>query len=547
MNPLVTTDSIPSPHMVSPSITPQAMQNAIDFAKQDPTSSYAQELQQRIQAGNYNDVLKLMGKDTSKYGPQPSAAVAPVTTPVETIAAPVEKTVENYSSDLQPAAEDLVGGGNVKKAEDNFEAGKIAPAVEDSTLGVASDAVGAIFAPIAAPLQTLIAHNVKAQGSAPYVGENDSPEALAARTSIRNWAEAHPDIAKTIGDAINVGGAAVGSEALDTPVSAVTGAVKDGISSAADTVTDTASQVAPKIKEAIVGTPGQQATRIAAQAAKDTNTTITALDPDLKGAKLTAAYKEAITGNRTITPSGVFSEQALSPGQRTVGLGQRLSSDVPLTEGDNIPKVILTKNPVKNTAILRQALTDTETKLTAALRGDPDINYNADKQTLFENLDTARKNAPNEFRIGENKAMTQNVFNFANKVASDAEDSIEGLRDARTAFDTQARTQYPNAFNPDGSVNVKTAAGNAVKTARDVFNEHLYNTAPKGSDIQKLIGREADLFQASNPVASKAAAGEGENLISKTINAVKTHPKVAAGAAAYEIAKHTLAPSLPGI
>lgn len=49
-------------------ITPDAMQRAINFAKQDPKSSYAQELQQRIQSGAYNSVLQKMGKDTSGYG-----------------------------------------------------------------------------------------------------------------------------------------------------------------------------------------------------------------------------------------------------------------------------------------------------------------------------------------------------------------------------------------------------------------------------------------------------------------------------------------------
>lgn len=540
------------------------MQNAIDYAKQNPTSSYAQELQQRIQSGNYNDVLKQMGVDISKYGQSDPAVAHPVASETipQKIEGVVKDTASNYMADVAPAAADITGGGNVGDAtkamtdlndtdpaplespEGQQQANDAGKVVEDSTLGVASDAAKAVFAPFAAPFQTLIQHSQANTSSAPVAGEEgiNSSQAVAARQSISDWAKAHPEIAKTLGDAINVGGAVVGGEGLNTSVQDAAVGAKGAIDIAGENV----NKFVDSAKEAIVGTPDQQAANIAKNAAKNTNITIAALDPELKGAKLTAAYKEAITGNRTVSPSGIFSEQTLSPSQRTIGLGQRLSTDIPLTEGDSMPKIVLTKSPVKNTEILRQALTDTETKLTAALKGDPDINYNADKPVLYENLDAARQDAPNEFRIGENKSMTKNVFDFANKVAAQADDSIEGLRDARTAFDTQARTQYPNAFNPDGSVNVKTAAGNAVKTARDVFNEHLYNTAPKGSDIQKLIGREADIFQASNPVAAKTAINSGKSMSTRAIETLKKHPVIST-VAAYEGAKHTVAPILPGI
>lgn len=263
-----------------------------------------------------------------------------------------------------------------------------------------------------------------------------------------------------------------------------------------------------------------------------------ALNPALKGKELQKAYGEVVTGGRTTTKAGVFTEQGLSPNARTVNLAQRLSDDIKLSDGSAVPKIELSpKNQLANQKVLQTALNDTETRLDAALKSDPQVNYNADKPKLFENLNEAQKTAPNEFRIGESKKMTENVFRFARQVAQQAKDTIAGLRDARTSFDAQAKKQYPNAFKPDGSIDTKTAAGSAIKTARDIFNEHLYNTAPNGSDIQKLIGREADIFHANTPVSAKAASAHGKTLPQKVLQTVKDHP-ILSGIGAYEAGKH---------
>ncbi len=464
--------------------------------------------------------------------------------------APAEPTADAYSENIAPMKNDITdavsgiygdgstsGNSNVSNAADRLAKPGLedkAMGVEDATLGTASDAVKAVFAPIAAPIQALIQHATAGRDpNAVVPGEEGmhTPEADAARKSISDWMQQHPDIAKTLSDAFTVGTASLGSGALDTSVS-------DAATAAKNAVTDTAST----IKSAVTKTP-------AAVADKATQSTIAAIDPELTGAKASKAYQQVVTGNRTVTPSGLFTEQSLSPAERTIQIGTRLSKPVTLSDGSSVDGITLGKDAVKNQVVMKQALTDTESKLTTLLKGDPEINFNADKPTLYESLGKARDNAPNEFRIGNNQEVTKDVFNFANKVVHEADDSIEGVRDARTAFDSQAKIQYPTAFNPDGTVNVKTAAGNAIKNARDVINEHLYNTAPAGSDIQKLIAREADIFQANPAVSAKAAAGAGKSTPVKVVERLKKHHLVTTAAAigtADEILKHTIAPGLPG-
>lgn len=542
----ISTSSIPSANMVSTSITPSAMQNAIDYAKQDPTSSYAQELQKRIQAGSYNSVLSLMGKDTSKYGqqapvtPTSTSTTAPAANPLmdvaQAAAGPIASTmIPTAVSDVKKIGSDLNTRVNntsdILNSSDNTASKVLQTAGQG--FGAVNDVIGDT---VEGAVKQIVPQNVLDSFGAhlaPLV--QSAAQSPAGQAVIKWWGGLDPETQRNL--------SATGSIASLLSNALGAGAAKEGITAAADaaapvidSAVDTAKGAVSSAKDAVIGTADEQAAsqvaKTTAKATKDTASTVSALDPELKGAKLVAAQKEAITGSRTIKPATMFTEQTLSPGARTMALGQRLSSDIPLAEGDVMPKVVLSKDPVKNTTILRQALTDTEGRLTTALKGDPEINFNADKPTLYEALDSAQKTSPEEFRIGENKVVTKNVFNFANKVVANAEDSVEGLRDARTALDSQARVEYPNAFNPDGSVNVRSAAGSAIKRARDIINQHLYNTAPAGSDIQKLIAREADIFQASTPVATKAAAGAGKTVPERVIGNVRKHPVISTALAA---------------
>lgn len=163
-----------------------------------------------------------------------TAPAAPVSTNAPQ-ANPVEETGSNYMQNVAPAANDLMGGGNIGSAVDKLGKGEIAGGVEDATLGTASDAIQAIFAPIAAPIQTLLKHVGDANASSgPHPGDVvDTPEVSAARTQLSTWAQQNPTLAKTLGDAFNVGTAALGSGALDTSVSDAASAVTKPITNAA--------------------------------------------------------------------------------------------------------------------------------------------------------------------------------------------------------------------------------------------------------------------------------------------------------------------------
>lgn len=247
---------------------------------------------------------------------------------------------------------------------------------------------------------------------------------------------------------------------------------------------------------------------------KALQSTIDALYTSPTGKKFTQAASQVVTGQREITPASVFREQGLTPDQQTVNLSTRLKG------------LGLGKDPVKNADSITNAFQETEGKLQTALQGDPSLQYSADREGLIRNLNTVRNDSPEEFRIKDSSLMIDKVVNFANKIiGTKTPDTIGGLREARVTFDSQAKREFPNAFKPDGTIDAKTPAGYAIQKTRDTINEHLYNTAPNGSEIQNLIGHEADLFRAGQAVMTKASEGNGKKAFQQWIEA---NPKKAA-------------------
>ena len=240
---------------------------------------------------------------------------------------------------------------------------------------------------------------------------------------------------------------------------------------------------------------------------KALESTIDAVYSSPTGAKFKKTSSQILTGQREITPASIFREQGITPEQQTVNLATRLKD------------LGLGKDPVKNTQVLADDFAETEEMIQKALVGDPEVKYLADKPTLIGKLTEVKTGAPEEFRIKDSQMMVNRVVDFANRIVEKAEDSIGGVREARKSFDAQAKREFPNAFKPDGSVDTKTPAGYAIKKTRDDINEHLYNTAPNGSEIQTLIGREADLYRAAQVAVEKAAKGEGKNALGQWIKA----------------------------
>lgn len=312
----------------------------------------------------------------------------------------------------------------------------------------------------------------------------------------------HPAVTDTLIQLAKTGAAAGGVAGT------VLGA--EGGVQAATKVADTAGTVADTVGNTLA--PKEAGAGTIAAPKVDAQSNIDAVNPDLSGKKLTAAYKQTVTGKRSVTPSSAFEEQGLTPDEQTVNVGTRLSQDVPLSDGATSKGLNLGPDHVANLKTLGDSMADTETHLTRALDANPDID--PDTETLKTNLEDLKAKMPREFAsIKDSKSVFNNVVNFAKETIGKAK-NIKSLRNARTTFDSQAKLEYPSAFK-NGSIDLASPAGRAIKTARDAINKHLYDIAPNGSDLQKLVGRESDIYRATDAVAPKAAATHGQSGITK--------------------------------
>lgn len=327
----------------------------------------------------------------------------------------------------------------------------------------------------------------------------------AVKTLADNWntfQSAHPDVASLLGDVFNVAGLFGGSEA-EAPLKSAASDAAESVASGVSKVADTVSTAAKNTVDAAKGIVTKAPTAVE----KDSiNTAIRAVQPELNGKAEVGAYAKDFGKN--IQEKSFFKGQSLAPDKATIDLGTRLKD------------VLKSSDPAKNIKSLGIEFDATESKLAPLLQNDktPIV-----KQSVADTLDQSKTSLPREFtRIGgENSKVVDDVFDFAKERVNDAEPTVNGLRNARIEFDQQAKTQYPNAFK-NGAIDLKTAAGAAIKSARDTINDYMYQTAENGSELQRLIGHESDLFRARDIIANKAAANDGASTFSDFIS----HPIV---------------------
>lgn len=187
--------------------------------------------------------------------------------------------------------------------------------------------------------------------------------------------------------------------------------------------------------------------------------------------------------------------------------------------GESLKDVIKSKSATKNLSSVGKNMAETEAHLTEVLANDTTPVF---KDALTDGFDDLVSQMPREFQIGtpETKSAFKDVIQFAKETASNIQPTIKGVREGRTAFDNAAKSQYPNAYK-SGYIDVKTAAGKAIKLVRDDWNAFLYESATEGSLIKTLIKREADLFKALDILVQKATNEFGKNALELFI---KKHP-----------------------
>lgn len=184
-----------------------------------------------------------------------------------------------------------------------------------------------------------------------------------------------------------------------------------------------------------------------------------------------------------------------------------------------IPDLLTSKDDLTNLKNLSGGMKDAEANI-QKLDTTP-----LDKITVKNSLSEVQKNIPQDFRTikGETKAFN-NVFKFGDSLIENAPES-ETATDLRRSFDAQAKKEYPRAYK-NGKIDTSTPQGNAIKLWRDTVNAHAYDAAGEGSDLQKLINRQADIYRAMKIVGTKTVGSNATSMIEDIENTLSVPMKV---------------------
>lgn len=468
---------------------------------------------------------------------------------------PLMETTKNYAAAIKPAVQDVTGGGNIGGAASDFEKGDVSGGIEKGAVGTAADAVNAIFAPISAPIKTLLDHTAKANAANPGITDHivNSPEAVAARKQMSDWATQHPDLAKALSDVFTVGTAAIGGEGagniLNKPVSEIATGLKNTVTKTAETMSryDVRLQPKPVIDETagILPESGKMTPDDArASAWQD-------IQPHADDKTVEAYRSQGATNPKTLT-KGV----TLNPTKADQRVLEHLQ---PLYEDGTV-------NP-KMTTEQKIGAIEGKSKETT-LQSD---NFIADNNKIVETpeltsaLDKAKKGSGVVFGTdktleGAYDAVT-NAFKgkLSSGTAGATGTDLVSIRKALKQFDAEMTDKFPNVYktSPTGEINPTdnarlTAIRDVHSSVRDFIVNKLNETTGEGA--QTVGGTAGDAYQAlldKNSGLIKAATmlNKGASNVSKIhdfVEFVKKHPYFLA-AGGWEALKHTVAPGLPGI
>lgn len=424
------------------------------------------------------------------------------------------------------AVDTAVKGGNdiaAGVAGDN-KAG--AQGVIESTLGQASNAVGAIFAPFTEGIKSLsdvivknVSDNPTLQKIAQTKGVGAVLDTIAGGTDkVQAFATAHPNVYKDITDALNVGMALIGEKIA--PEGDIAQTAKNLPADLKTTATDvgtgiknTVSDTATAVKEKIVGTPAEQSAKAQTNVVNTLKENADTMTPTQK--------KEAIDqGRQTITTTKTGGTKVdYTPSKEIVNAGRLLQDTI--KKGDN-PNVVLTKvkNEISTRGKAAETYLDTNSK--------PITNKEA-----YNAFDTMKQKASNVMTDTQMKAYNEQIKLFSKQLNGRGSYTTANYYKALKDWETNIGETLPRGkaaiMDPTGVANANIRAAADIRSVvRDMIGSKHPDFKPQMYDLFSLYkAKDVAIQNASkvktqnifekHPVATKVAAGLGAE---KAIHAV---------------------------
>ncbi len=487
----------------------------------DPTAAGIQAI---LKANNYQAPTKTGASPAPRWQDLVQNNSAPTQTPQPQQPNVLQETASNYGGQIKDSINKVVDAGknayNVG-ADPNSTIVDKAKAVGEMGLAAPAAAAQAIFAPISAPIQTLLSHvdaankQHEAITGKPSPGTEglNTPQAQAARDQITQWAKEHPELSKVLGDAFTVGTAALGNGPLNTSISDVAQGLKNSVVGASERLAGGVSAA----KDSLLGTPEEQAAKTAAdttaQQAKQAETLRQQAIADA-----TPAYNKKLIGEPAVNGvprvqegGGVIKGRTVTSTPSEIAAGEALAKVPGYAEA----KTSLEKYNAINPEIAKQgdALV-TSLKNEGVLRPPQEINKIV--------KDAVNNASQDSLLLQKSDPAVKNYLRVTQRAIAQSDGTLAGELKVRQALDNAYADAGGKYANNKGLDQIHRAARNALN---DDLEAKASNTEVKAS-----LKAQSDLYNAASILEDKAMAEGG----SKLEQYMKAHPigtKVMEGAA----------------
>lgn len=374
-----------------------------------------------------------------------------------------ERTAEQYQQAGNKIVQSVTQGADRLNAAHGLF-GKVGALLETG-LGTASGAVQGLAAPLTATLGEL----ADKTGIHPLQALSQGPIGQA----VSSVAQAHPRLAQDIGDALNVGGAVLGAEAI------------------------------PKVNAGSLGDLFKQTGKGSTSGIEET------VSPKMTPKVATEAF-----GRGQGTKSGILGRISIQPSPATIRIADAIREHVP----DFNPRATLVENIATTKQAVSNLAQDLEQKVVESGQNRIYPFRELEAQMNAADEPISLKGTPFEKQVGPIKAA-------ALQIAKQEGGTIADLFNARKAFDELVDRTYPNLYTQE---NAPMRA--AIKSIRDAMTNFTEAHLPADVGLRASYRAQSNLIRAIENMAEKAASGPEKELGGNAIQRFRSnHPLVSKG------------------
>lgn len=349
-----------------------------------------------------------------------------------------------------------------------------------------------------------------------------TPAAQGVISAWNAFQSQHPDAAKNIGNAVNIGALFGGGVAEDAAKPILNDSIQS-LKEGGANVVQGAKDVVPQVREAIGNVKG---------VTKDLSTKVLGSSEDNETTKVWNVVKPELT--KSEQAQAVTEGKIISTGPLKTIKQIPKGRDLQMIEAAR-PYVASAQNPIEAVSNMQKGIADEATKLraglddTGAIYSKPQIKGALDKLEV-PTMIASDATLNNAYSLVKNKML--DLVGTGGKLGD--------LLGARQKFDAFVNKQFPNLYSSENLTPMRSAIRDIRGALNDTIDSRLpEGKLPDGTNFKDSLRKQSLLYDAIDNASLKTPK-VGSNIVTRAEQTIKKHPiitTIGAGAGAYQVAK----------